>query len=64
MRVDLGWATYRGATVAHRWEYDQAIGLLRSWCHTVYRRTESVDFLEETAAPRCKFCTRKEKQSH
>lgn len=63
MRVDLGWATYGGNPIAHRWEYDRAIGMLRSWCHSVYRSAEFVDFLEETAAPRCHHCLRREGQA-
>lgn len=65
MRIDLGWAVYGDAGAkAHRWEYDQMIGVLRSDCHAVYRRTESVGVLRvDDAVTKCRNCAKKEKLS-
>jgi len=61
--VDLGWAVYGDYGMKnHRWEYNQRINLLRSFCHAVYRRTDNVGVLRvDDAVEKCMHCVKKEK---
>jgi len=46
----------------HRWEYNQRINLLRSFCHAIYRRTDNVGVLRvDDAVEKCMHCVKKEK---
>lgn len=59
--IDLGWACY-GETgpVSHLWQFDQRIGLLRSRCHAVWRRTETCgNLFVDDSKPRCRHCLKK-----
>lgn len=59
--IDLGWAAYGAeGKLSHRWEFDQRIGLLRSFCHAIYRRTDSCcDLFVDDNKVQCRNCLKK-----
>lgn len=61
--IDLGWAAYGEAgKISHRWEFDQRLGVLRSVCRSVYRRTESCsELFMDDAKPQCRTCIKRAK---
>lgn len=58
--IELGWMRYGNGKFQHMWQYDQPIGLLRSFCHTIWRNGDFQDFLliDPTNEPKCQRCLR------
>ena len=59
--IDLGWAVHGvDGKISHRWEFNQRIGLLRSLCHAIYRRTDTCcNLFVDNEKQQCRHCLKK-----
>lgn len=57
-QIDLGWMRYGNGVFQHRWRYDQQLGMLRSYCHSIWRFGSLQEMLlnDWPVQPKCQRC--------